>query len=83
MKITKLIVKTNSEKYPIIIGHNLIKNLPNFLKNYLLPSNKYLLIIDKNIPSSFISIVEKSLKNRNIYKFFFNANESDAPLISS
>ena len=77
MRISKLIVKTKSEKYPIIIGDNLIKNLSIFLKDYLLPSNKYLLIIDKNIPNKFVSIVEKTLKSRNIYKFFFNANEKN------
>ena len=77
MKPIKLIIKTNSEQYPIIIGHNLINNLPIFFKNHLLPSNKFLLIIDKKVPKRFISIVEKSLKKVKIHKFFFNANEKN------
>ena len=32
MRPIKLIVKTNSEKYPIIIGRNLISNLSHILK---------------------------------------------------
>jgi len=75
MRPIKLIIKTNSERYPIIIGHNLIYDLPIFLKNHLLPSNKFLLIIDKKVPKRFISIIEKSLKKVKIYKFFFSANE--------
>tara|TARA_Y100000591_G_C21773769_1_gene667051 strand:- start:33 stop:1151 length:1119 start_codon:yes stop_codon:yes gene_type:complete len=75
MKPIKLVIKTNSEQYPIFIGRNLINNLPIYLKNYLSPSNKFLLIIDKKVPKKFISVIEKSLKKIKIYKFFFNANE--------
>ena len=32
MRPIKLIVKTNSEKYPIIIGRNLISNLSQILR---------------------------------------------------
>ena len=36
MKPIKLIVKTKSEKYPIIIGRNLISNLSGIFKtNYI------------------------------------------------
>ncbi len=75
MRPIKLVVKTNSEQYPIIIGHNLINNLSTFLKNHVSPCNKFLLVIDKNIPPKFVSIIEKSLKRIEVYKFYFNANE--------
>ena len=32
MKIIKLLIKTNTEKYPIFIGTNLISKLPHLLK---------------------------------------------------
>ena len=77
MKPVKLIIKTNSEQYPIIIGHNLMNNLPIFLEKHLSPSNKFLLIVDKKVPKRLITIIEKSLKKVKIYKFFFNANEKN------
>ena len=77
MKPIKLIVKTKSGKYPLIIGRNLIKNLSSFIKKDLLPSKKYLLIVDNNVPKKFISIIEKTLKNKTVNKFHFAANEKN------
>ena len=77
MRPIKLIVKTNSENYPIIIGHNLIQNLSTLVKNNLLPSNKFLLIIDRKVPKKFISTIKKSLKKVKIYMFYLNANEKN------
>ena len=38
MKKTKLIVKTKSKIYPIIIGSNILKNISNILKsNNIMP----------------------------------------------
>ncbi len=77
MRPIKLIIKTQSEKYPLIIGKNVIKNLSNFIKNDLLPSKKYLLIIDNNVPKKFVSVIEKTLKNKMVNKFYFVANEKN------
>ena len=46
MKPIKLIVKTNSEKYPIIIGRNLISNLPQIFRK-----NKKKTLLKGDIPS--------------------------------
>ena len=51
MRPIKLIVKTNSEKYPIIIGRNLISNLSPILKKNSINFKKCLLVLDKNIPN--------------------------------
>ena len=53
MKQIKLLVKTNSKKYPLIIGSNLTKKLSNILKKNSINFNKCFLIVDKNVPKKF------------------------------
>ena len=77
MKTFKIIIKTKSETYPILIGSNLVKNLYKFLKNNSINYNQCLLLIDKNVPKQFISKITKSLKSKKIFKCFFNANEKN------
>ena len=77
MKPIKLIIKTKSETYPILIGSNIIKNLDKYLKLNHINFNQCLLVIDKNIPNKMISNVTKSLKTKKITKFLFNANEKN------
>ena len=50
MKQIKLIIKTNSKKYPIIIGYNLLKNLSKIFEKNSISFNQCLLIIDENVP---------------------------------
>ena len=64
MKPIKLIVKTNSEKYPIIIGRNLISNLSQILKKNSINFKKCLLVLDKNI----FSLDEINEKKKEIKK---------------
>ena len=64
MKPIKIIVKTKSETYPIIIGDNIIKNLSKLLNRNLIKFDKCLLLIDKKVPSKMISIITKSLKKK-------------------
>ena len=77
MKHIKLIVKTKNEKYPILIGRNLISNLSNLIKKNSISFKKCLLIIDKNIPKKDFIKIKKSLKNIEVHKFIFNANEKN------
>ena len=53
MRPIKLIVKTNSDKYPIIIGRNLISNLSQIFKKNSINFKKCLLVLDKNIPNKY------------------------------
>ena len=62
MKPIKLIVKTNSEKYPIIIGRNLISNLSQILKKNSISFKKCFLVLDKNIPNRYLKQILDSLK---------------------
>ncbi len=77
MRQIKLIVKTNSEKYPIIIGRNLISNLSQIFKKNSINFKKCLLVFDKNIPNRYIKQISKSLKRYEFYKFIYNANEKN------
>ena len=77
MRPIKLVVKTNSEKYPIIIGRNLISNLSQILKKNSISFNKCLLVLDKNIPNRYVKQISKSLKRYEIYKFIYSANEKN------
>ena len=77
MKPINLTLKTKLETYKIIIGSNLVKDLPKlFIKNSINFDN-CLLIIDKKVPKRMISKITKSLNKKKIIKFFFNANEKN------
>jgi len=77
MRPIKLIVKTRSEVYPIIIGSKLISSLSNILKKNSINYNKSLLVVDKNIPKKMIVKVNQSIKKKGCYKYFFSANEKN------
>ncbi len=77
MKLFRLIVKTNSEKYSIIIGRNLISNLPQIFKKNSINFKKCFLVLDKNVPNRYVKQISKSLKKFEVYKFIYNANEKN------
>ena len=75
MKPIKLIIKTKSETYPIIIGNNLLKNLSKILRRNSINFNQCLLVIDKKISKRIISKITKSLKRKNVFRYYYEANE--------
>ena len=77
MKTIKLTIKTPSQRYSVLIGRNLIFKISNLIKNNFLSSNKYLLVVDKNIPDEMIKKIRVSLKHYKIYIYLFNANEKN------
>ena len=77
MKPIKLKIKTKMQEYPIIIGSNLVSSISKITKDNLINFQQCLLIIDKNISKKIISRIKKSLNKKNIYVYFFNANEKN------
>ena len=77
MKPIKLIVKTKSETYPIIIGQDIIQKLSDILKKNSINCKNYLLVIDKKISKKMILKITKSFKKKNIFKYFFKASEKN------
>jgi 3-dehydroquinate synthase len=75
MKPIKLNIKTKTQRYPIIIGSNLITNIFKIIKNNSLNFKQCLLVIDKNISIKIVSKIKKSLNTKNIYVHFFLASE--------
>ena len=76
MKPIKLIVKTKTEKYPIIIGSNLISNLSKQIKKNSIKFKNCLIVVDKKIPKKFINKIKKSLSQRTLI-FYINATEKN------
>ena len=70
MSPIKLNIKTKLEKYPIIIGSNLIKDLAFYAKKNSINFNQCLLVVDKNVPTKMISKIMKSLKKKKDNKIF-------------
>ena len=77
MQPIKLIIRTKTEKYPVLIGRNLVENLSNLFNQNSINCKKYLLIIDKKIPNKIISKVTKSLEKFELFKYAFEANEKN------
>jgi len=75
MKPIKLKIKTKSQEYPIIIGSNLISNISKITIDNSIKFKKCLLVIDKNISKITVSKIKKSLIKKNVFIYFFNANE--------
>ena len=77
MKMKRLIVKANQEKYPIFIGTGLISNLKKIIKSEKINFIKCLLVLDKNVPKKKIDIIRKKLKGKKLFIIHINANEKN------
>ena len=75
MKTIKLILNTKNQKYPVVIGSGITKNLSRTFNKYSIKYNRCLLVIDKNIPKILIKETIKSLSKKKTIVHFFNANE--------
>jgi len=77
MNTIKLKTKTGNQKYPIIIGNNLLIQLQSLLDINLINFNQVLIIVDKNVPMKLINEVLTSLKKQKIFILYFKANEKN------
>ena len=82
MSLIKLKVNTNSQKYSIIIGNNILKKINKFLKESSINFNQCLLVIDKNVPKNLIKDALKSLPKGSATVHYFNASEKNKNLKS-
>ena len=80
MKPRKLIIKTVSQKYSILIGPNLILNISKIMKKNLYDFEKCLFIIDKKVPKKFIFSIKKSFQNKIIFFKYLSMNEKNKNL---
>ena len=77
MKKIKLNVKTKSKIYPIIIGKNIISQIPKILKTNNINFEKCLIVVDKRIPKIKLNILKKKIVSKKKIILFFNANEKN------
>ena len=75
MKPIKLNIKTKNENYQILIGKNIVSKASKIFTNNSIEFKKCMLVIDKKVPKIIILKILKSLKGKEIYKYYFNANE--------
>ena len=75
MNLIKLQVKTDNQKYPIIIGRNILKKIGLLLKDNFINFNQCLIVVDNNVPKKLIDKLLKSLPKKKITKYYFTANE--------
>ena len=71
MKKIKLIVKTKSKKYPIIIGKNILKNISTIINSNQIRFKKCLIVVDKKIPKKKLSELMRYVpcKKKIVYSF--------------
>ena len=77
MSSIKLNVKTQSLKYPIFIGNNILSKLKIILKQNSINFNQCLVIIDKKVPKKLIDKILNSLPKKKTYLHYFNSNEKN------
>tara|TARA_B100000768_G_scaffold109711_1_gene101712 strand:- start:51 stop:1157 length:1107 start_codon:yes stop_codon:yes gene_type:complete len=77
MNLIKLQIKTANQKYPIIIGDNILNKLPKIFKENKVNSNQCLLVVDKNVPRKLITKIQKSLSKKQTTTHYFNATEKN------
>ena len=66
MKKIRLLVKTKSKKYPIIIGSNIINQIYYLLNLNNINFEKSLIVFDKNVPKKKLNIIKQKLKTKSV-----------------
>jgi len=82
MKKIKLLVKTKSKKYPIIIGSNIINEIQNILKSNKIFFEKTLIIYDTKVPKNKLNILKRKIKSKIKIVHHFKASEKNKNLKS-
>tara|TARA_B100000787_G_scaffold160731_1_gene139965 strand:- start:312 stop:1418 length:1107 start_codon:yes stop_codon:yes gene_type:complete len=77
MSLIKLEVKTGNQKYPILIGNNILSKLQKILKANLINFNQCLIIADKKVPKKMINNILSTLPKKKVTLHYFNASEKN------
>jgi len=80
MKKIRLLVKTKSKKYPIIIGSNIINQINYLLKSNNIRFEKSLIVYDKKVPKRKLNIIKQKLKSKKNIIHIFHASEKNKNL---
>jgi len=83
MQITKLQVKNLNSNYSIIIGKNILRQIPSKIKILCPNAKKIALVVDVKIPKKFRDKIKNILKNYNIFIFEYSVSEKFKTLSSA
>jgi 3-dehydroquinate synthase len=75
MQTTKLKVKNFNSNYSIIIGKNILNQVPGKIKELFPGAKKIALVVDKKIPKKFKNELRNILKKYDVYLFEYTVNE--------
>ena len=75
MNAVKLKVKTNNNKYPIIIGNGVIGKLSKLLRESSINFNQCLIVVDNKVPKNLVKKIFLLLPKKNTTIHYFKANE--------
>ena len=75
MNLSKLLVKTDTQKYPIIIGSNILNKLNVFLRDNSINFNQCLVVVDNNVPKKLVNNILNFLPQKKIIIHYFKASE--------
>ena len=75
MKNQEIKFKDSNSSYSILIGSNILGQLPKKIKSICPKTNKIAIVIDRNVPKKFKKVLEKILNAYNLTFISFNANE--------
>ena len=77
MKQINLKIKGISKSYPIIIGPDVISNFTKISQKYNLRFERYLIVIDKNVPKKMLSKIKKLMHTKKNIIHYFVASEKN------
>ena len=75
MKTQEIKFKDKSRSYSVMIGNNILDQLPNKIKKMCPKTKKVALIVDKNVPRKFKDALLKKLRRYYLISFNFSASE--------
>jgi len=75
MNLIKLHIKTNNQKYPIVIGSGLVNNMLKLLKENSINFNQCLLVVDNKVPKNMLKKILRLLPINQTTVHYFKANE--------
>jgi len=67
--LKKVIVNTTSNSYPVFIGSNIFKSLPELVREYSL-LKRIFIILDKNVERNYSSLIRKAINAVTVKKYF-------------
>ena len=73
----KIEVKTNTGKYPVYIGTNILNKIKSIFNQRKIKSEKFLIIFDNKINKKYKNLITKKLSKKKIFFYDFKSNEKN------